>query len=198
MGILSLSGLVACWRLSGPRTRERKEKNTFRYVLAVLEAHARLINEGRGPRTIVLENVVGALTSNNGKDFAVISSAFAGAGYKYGAVVIDARHFVPQSRSRLFILAIRPDQEIPTSLASTEPLQHLHTPSLLSAFRHLSDEARRNWIWWSIRPPAKRNTVFADLIDDEPAGVEWDSNAETKRLLGMMSKLEPRQGSRGD
>ena len=64
-----------------------------------------LATEGRPPRMIVLENVCGTLTSHEGKDFAAIGAALAGGGYQFGAVVMDAAHFLPQSRPRLFIVA---------------------------------------------------------------------------------------------
>lgn len=59
-----------------------------------------LASERRAPSIVALENVCGALTSHEGKDFAAIGSALAEAGYRYGAVVVDAAHFVPQSRPR--------------------------------------------------------------------------------------------------
>ncbi|QGM99414.1 DNA cytosine methyltransferase [Methylocystis parvus] len=65
--------------------------------------------EGRAPTTIVLENVCGALTSHGGKDFTSICAALADEGYRFGALVIDAALFLPQSRPRLFIVAARED-----------------------------------------------------------------------------------------
>ena len=47
--------------------------------------------ESRGPRLIVLENVYGALTSHDGRDFQAIASAYSGAGYNFGAMILDAR-----------------------------------------------------------------------------------------------------------
>ena len=64
-----------------------------------------LAEEGRAPSVTALENVCGALTSHEGKDFAAISAALADSGYRFGAVVIDAIHFLPQSRPRLLSLA---------------------------------------------------------------------------------------------
>jgi DNA (cytosine-5)-methyltransferase 1 len=60
----------------------------------------------RAPRMIVLENVCGALTSHGGKDFAAIGAALAEGGYRFGALVVDAAKFLPQSRPRLFIIAV--------------------------------------------------------------------------------------------
>src|SRR5580692_3949033 len=52
--------------------------------------------EGRAPRMIALENVVGALTSNGGADFVEICRALRRLGYVFGALTIDAAHFLPQ------------------------------------------------------------------------------------------------------
>ncbi len=57
-----------------------------------------IIRQGRQPRIIVLENVVGTLTSHNGKDFAAIVDALQSSGYRVGALVMDAVKFLPQSR----------------------------------------------------------------------------------------------------
>ena len=75
-----------------------------------------LVQAGRAPRTIVLENVYGCLTSHGGKDFAAIASALSESGYKFGAAVINASHFVPQSRPRVFFIAVRKGETIPSSL----------------------------------------------------------------------------------
>lgn len=65
---------------------------------------------------IVLENVFGALTSRQGKDFVAITSALSGSGYRFGAMVLNARLFVPQSRPRVFFVAVRRGEEIPPEL----------------------------------------------------------------------------------
>jgi DNA (cytosine-5)-methyltransferase 1 len=148
-----------------------------------------LIAEGRAPRIIALENVCGALTSHGGKDFAAICSTFQEAGYAFGALVIDAAHFVPQSRPRLFVIGVRSDVEIPTALTRPEPSPLWHTRGLRTAFENTPPRLRKNWVWWSLPEPASRNSAFADLIEDDPSGVEWHSPAETRRLLGMMSDV---------
>lgn len=65
-----------------------------------------LRERGRAPRTIVLENVCGLLSSHGGRDFADICAMLARIGYRFGALVVDAVHFLPQSRPRLFIVAV--------------------------------------------------------------------------------------------
>src|ERR1700675_1337281 len=85
-----------------------------------------LIAEKRAPRIIALENVCGTLTSHGGKDFAAICSTFEQVGYVFGAVVIDAALFVPQSRPRLFMIGVHGDLEIPAALmqGTASPLWH--------------------------------------------------------------------------
>lgn len=56
------------------------------------------------PPLILLENVTGFLTSNNGKDFKDALLGLNNLGYAVDAFIIDASHFVPQSRVRLFIV----------------------------------------------------------------------------------------------
>lgn len=144
--------------------------------------------EGRAPRVIVLENVYGMLTSHGGKDFAAIASALSGEGYRFGAMVIDARHFLPQSRPRLFIVAVRRDVCIPQDMMALQAMVPWHPKAMVNAVAILSPEAQRKWVWWSLPIPSPRRAAFIDLIESDPTGVDWHSADETKRLLGMMSE----------
>ena len=56
---------------------------------------------------MVVENVVGLLTSHGGADFTALCRALAEQGYRFGALEIDAARFVPQSRPRVFVIATR-------------------------------------------------------------------------------------------
>jgi DNA (cytosine-5)-methyltransferase 1 len=147
-----------------------------------------LKKEGRAPRTIVLENVFGALTSRGGKDFAAICTALSKADYRFGAVVIDALHFVPQSRQRVFFVAVEPGN-IPSQMISKAPIGPWHPSALVNAYMHVPKAAKQNWLWWKPPEPPKRNSKFADLIEDEPTGVRWHKKAETAHLLSLMSPL---------
>ena len=147
-----------------------------------------LDKEGRAPRLIVLENVYGAITSHGGNDFAAIASAFSGRGYRFGAVVIDARHFVPQSRPRLFIIGIRGDLGVTGELIGGSPSQIWHPSALINAHDLLSKRAKSQWIWWHLPKPAARNSNFPSIIEDEPQGVEWHSREKTQYILSLMTE----------
>lgn len=144
---------------------------------------------GHAPTLIVLENVCGALSSHDGKDFTAIAEAIARSGYRFGALVIDAVRFVPQSRPRLFIVAARANRPLPRELVSEEPQAEWHTGALTAAFQRLPPPLRQSWIWWRLPAPPARNIALADMVEDEPRGVRWNSATETRRLLGMMSPL---------
>jgi DNA (cytosine-5)-methyltransferase 1 len=148
-----------------------------------------LNEEGRGPRVVVLENVCGALSSHDGKDFAAIGAALAGADYRFGALVMDAVHFVPQSRPRLFIIGIRSDARIPEVLTAAEPSECWHPAQLMTAYEKLSRRSKAAWVWWKLPCPPARVTTFSDVIDDDPEGVTWHTAAETRRLLSLMAPL---------
>jgi len=148
-----------------------------------------LISENRAPRLIVLENVCGALTSHEGKDFLAIAEAFTQAGYRFGAMVIDAAHFLPHSRARLFIVGARADLEIPhcAKLSAPDPLWH--SAVIRERVKQLPLKARRRWVWWKLPAPPSRKTVFSDVIENKPQGVDWHSPEETRRLLDLMSEV---------
>ena len=148
-----------------------------------------LIYDGRSPKLIVLENVCGTLTSHGGTDFATICEALERGGYRFGAVVIDAALFVPQSRPRLFIVAVRNDLDLPCAIVDLDPSLIWHTRTLRRAYGKLPATAKEKWIWWAMPAPPLRNTRFGDLIEGDPASVRWHSWEETQQLLSMMSDI---------
>jgi DNA (cytosine-5)-methyltransferase 1 len=148
-----------------------------------------LIAEGRGPKLIALENVLGTLTSHGGRDFEAICDTFSDAGYRYGALVINAALFVPQSRPRLFMIGVREDVAVDPALLAPGPIPPFHTPGLQRALGRVSPAALKRMIWWNVPAPPRRNDTFADLIEENPDSIAWHSDAERNQILGMMSPI---------
>ena len=167
-----------------------KRSGTFFAFWRLVEA---LIAKGRAPRVVAIENVCGTLTSHGGADFAVICRSFAKAGYRFGALVIDAELFVPQSRPRLFVIGVRDDVAIPAGLTSREPSAPFHTRAVIRAMDSLPFGARDALVWWTLPTPRLRTRVFADLVEADPTDIDWHSEAETERLLSLMSPLNRRK-----
>ncbi|MBY0422053.1 MAG: DNA (cytosine-5-)-methyltransferase, partial [Parvularculaceae bacterium] len=144
-----------------------------------------LKSKGRAPRVVALENVCGALSSNEGRDFAVLADALVDAGYAFGALVVDAALFVPQSRPRLFIVAV--DGETPPAVIGEEPCRLFTPPALHAAVSRLSTSARARWRWWRLPPPAPRRHSLIDLLQSAPADSPCFEPEATERLLALMS-----------
>lgn len=171
--------------LAGGGAGLRGERSgTFWPFVAVCRS---LVESGRAPSVIALENVVGTLTSHGGRDFEAIIQALVDLGYRPGAFVADASLWVPQSRPRLFVIAVR--ASVAPVVAVDGPSLPWHTTAIRRAVsalpRHLADQ----WLWWSMPVPQEREMRFADVIEDRPSSVRWHSQAETTTLLSMMSEV---------
>ncbi|MEL7199321.1 MAG: DNA cytosine methyltransferase [Pseudomonadota bacterium] len=146
-----------------------------------------LVRNGRAPKVIAVENVVGTLTSHKGKDFVAICDALHGLGYRFGAVVVDASLFVPQSRPRLFVIGVR--QDLVARGTVSEPETPWHTPAIKRAYETLPQVLKDSWLWWSMPTPGTRKQDFRDLIEENPKSVKWHTARETRDLLSMMSDV---------
>ena len=144
-----------------------------------------LIAEGRPAPIIVLENVTGTISANKGEDFRTLLATLTTAGYRAGPLVINAHHFVPQSRPRLFIVAVRENVAID---GLTTPLPHTlwHPKTLQRAYLRLPHELQRSWVWWRLPVPEVRERQLIDLLEERPTGVEWHTPEQTQRLLDLM------------
>jgi DNA (cytosine-5)-methyltransferase 1 len=138
--------------------------------------------QGRAPRTIVIENVVGLFTSHGGADFTALCRALADQGYRFGALEIDAARFTPQSRPRVFVMASRDADRAPIGRCV------FHTRAVEQAHARLPADLQALWIWWDLPAPPARNTDLSALLEDD-AAVAWRSEAETARLLDQMTPL---------
>ncbi|MBF0285693.1 MAG: DNA cytosine methyltransferase [Magnetococcales bacterium] len=149
-----------------------------------------LRREGRAPRLIVLENVRGAITSHGGEDLAAIVRAVGKAGYVVGALVIDAVHFLPQSRPRLFIVAVDRAIPLPPALRSDAPQAPWHPASLERVLARLTAAEREAWVWWRLPSPPPRPGQLLDLLEAHPQETPWHGPEETARLLALMTPVQ--------
>ena len=143
-----------------------------------------LDGQGRGPRIIVIENVVGLLTSAGGRDFARVCEAMVEAGYRVGALEMDAAHWLPQSRPRLFVVAMR-GVEGPSVPSPREPF---HSRRVIAAQAGLSKAVKAHWVWWDVAGPPRRNLDLAAVLEPDGAAA-WFSADQVQRLLGLMAPL---------
>jgi len=134
--------------------------------------------EGRAPRAIVIENVVGLLTSHGGADFTALCQALADRGYAFGAIETDAARFLPQSRRRVLVIATRaPPGHLPRGREDR--------PMIGEAFARLPPALQRGWIAWPEPGAGRRNTDLAALLEADDA-VAWHPPATTAHVLGLL------------
>jgi DNA (cytosine-5)-methyltransferase 1 len=151
-----------------------------------------LAGQGREPRLIVLENVAGVLTSKGGADFAAICAALQGLGYRFGALTIDAAHFLPQSRPRVFIVATRRAEALSAWLVSSGPPSHHASTALRRVAAALPPPLAADWVWWRLPEPPRANLRLADCLDGDPDEFRWHSVQQTERLLAALSPASRR------
>lgn len=139
------------------------------------------------PSAILLENVTGLLTSNRGWDLHAILEALNALGYSTDLVVINARWFVPQSRPRLFIIAISDTDNKNGRLPAPE-ITRLR-PLAVRRFQMQHSELRH--IELPIPSPPRRSPKFlVDILDEisEDSDIWWTAG-QASALLKEMNPL---------
>lgn len=139
---------------------------------------------GRRPYVVMLENVPSFATSHNGRDLHRALQRLNRLGYWCDLLVIDARHFVPQSRPRLFIVGSRdpltsPGFWQPSSLR----------PSWIRQFVQRHPELRLHALPLSL--DASDGGTLADIVERLPArdGRWWDAERQW-RFITELSALQ--------
>ena len=149
----------------------------------------RLLQAGgeNAPPLVLLENVSGWLSSNNGRDFRAVIDALNGLDYACDVFMLNARHFVPQSRPRVFVIGIRGG----CSNASADDFRR-RGPDLTPA--RIAGAIKRNsdlrWRMADIPPPpplmnSGLSAAIVERMADDDA--RWWPREKVRRHLDMMS-----------
>ena len=144
----------------------------------------------RRPPTLLLENVLGFATSNQGRDLVIAIGQLNRLGYSCDVLTVNALHFVPQSRPRLFIVATRAPIErslAPVSdvrpawvakLADRNPELSLHAlplPRLPEGPSSLDEQverlARTDPMWWDAERVARFRESLSPVQCDRVAAL---------------------------
>jgi len=112
------------------------------------------------PPIVVAENVQGLIGAHNGNHYLNLHSALVERGYRVGAILIDAVHWVPQSRKRVFIIGV--DKTIVTDEWETSGPEWVHPKAIQKLVDGLP-----SWVWWSLPPPRQTKQSLADIVDVE-------------------------------
>lgn len=143
------------------------------------------------PPLVLLENVGGWLSANDGRDFYTVASSLNDLGYACDAFTLDARAFVPQSRPRVFLVGIR-EELFPSVSYPVDPPIYDRSKRILSV--RLSELILRNrdirWAQLNIpEPPPYKSFGFTDEIVEwlEGGDPRWWEPEKVEKHISMMS-----------
>lgn len=144
------------------------------------------------PRAVLVENVVGFLTSRNGEDFRSAAQSLADLGYHLDAFVLDAKYFIPQSRPRVFMIGCQSSLLPKTVVKQTDTIswkeELFRRPELRpSRLREIIEglKLRTGWIAFRLpKPPASRK--LSTRVIDTGENQEWWSDARVQKHLDEM------------
>jgi DNA (cytosine-5)-methyltransferase 1 len=133
------------------------------------------------PPLIMLENVLGLVSSGGGGDLERLLRRLADLGYGLDLFAVDAAWFVPQSRPRLFVVGEQGARRC--GLAEPSPTR----PARIVRF--VEERSFLPWALADLPSPPRRASVLADVLDhlpsDHPA---WWSECRVRRLLDQATE----------
>lgn len=130
------------------------------------------------PPLVVAENVVGLVSAHGGAHYRQLHTALVRRGYRVGAILLDAVHWTPQSRPRIFVVGVNKKIEISDLYESA--------PSWAQP-RKLQQVAKGlpNWVWWRLPEPQPRTLSLSTLIDFQAPCDEPQRTAHRLRLIPL-------------
>lgn len=142
----------------------------------------------RRPPLVMLENVVGFLMSHGGRDFEQALLALNELGYTVDAIILNAIHWVPQSRPRLFVLAKRDEGQ------ETQSCGFITDARPESLFHFINEHPNVRWDIRDLprlpRPSTRLSDIVEDLPNDDP---HWWDKKRTDYFMNQMSAKHEEQ-----
>jgi DNA (cytosine-5)-methyltransferase 1 len=146
---------------------------------------ARALDEmgSRRPSVVLLENVLGFASSHGGRDLREAVLELNRLGYSCDLMTVDARHFVPQSRPRMFIVGLQD----PSAACVSGALSH--RPAWVRRFAREVTEARLHArpLPGSPSGPTDLSDIVERLAADAP---EWWNAERVKRFIDSLSAVQ--------
>ncbi|MEN6449188.1 MAG: DNA (cytosine-5-)-methyltransferase [Thermoguttaceae bacterium] len=160
-----------------------KESSSFWGLVRILREMG-----DRRPPLVMLENVVGFLMSHGGRDFEQALLALNELGYAVDAMILNAVHWAPQSRARLFVVAQRDGSRETRSCALISDAR----PE--SLFNFINEHPNVRWDIHDLPPlpppRARLADIVEDLPDDDPC---WWNTKRTEYFMNQMSEKHSEQ-----
>ena len=129
------------------------------------------------PPVLCAENVLGLVSSDGGSNYRELHEALVARGYVVGPMVLDAIEWVPQSRPRVFVVAVRKDITF-GKYAGEKPAWNHPVPVQRAA------EGMKDLVWWKLPQPAACKQTLEDFIERR---VDWHPEDKRASNIAMLS-----------
>lgn len=156
---------------------------------SAIDSFLRVIAEmrNRKPPVILLENVKGLITSSKGKDLRFLVNRINSLGYSVDLLTIDARHFVPQSRERVFLVCIDLSYRFIKTLLNRDEgdIGSLSPSSYRSSLAVEFIKNNTDLVWSLVKMPdlPSRKSSISDIINSTQS---WWDHGRTEYLISQM------------
>lgn len=144
----------------------------------------RVIDEmPNAPSILVAENVVGLVSVEGGAHYQRLHQELVKRGYKVGALMLDAVHWLPQSRPRIFVVAVK--QFVDTTHLESQGPTWAHTKAVVNAAKGLAA-----WAWWKLPMPSAETRSLQSVIEPN---APTDGDEKQSHLLSMIPTNHQKQ-----
>ena len=130
------------------------------------------------PKVLAIENVPGLVSISDGQHYLRLHQSLNDMGFRCGAVLLDAVDWVPQSRSRVFVIAV--EKTLNTNALEIDGPTWCHGPAIEKIARKCD-----GWIWWNLPKPPPRKTTLSHLIEDN---APFDKPATISKNISIISQ----------
>ena len=135
----------------------------------------------RRPSIVVAENVVGLVSAHAGIHYRRLHLALVKRGYRVGALVLDAIHWTPQSRARIFVIGV--DRRFNVSDFCSRIPDWTHSRAVQKARSNLP-----HWTWWRLPTPRRRLRSLTSIIDFRAPCDDPQRTAHNLRLIPLLHR----------
>ena len=144
-----------------------------------------LSRRGALPSALLLENVTGLLSSEGGRDLRAISERIGELGYLIDIVLLDAKWFAPQSRPRLFVVALRSDLAAGAAAWSGDP--SVVRPRSVQRFQRANRDLP--FMEFSLPEPPRGSPLELAAVLDDVSGddASWWPGERVDALIDAMA-----------
>jgi DNA (cytosine-5)-methyltransferase 1 len=145
------------------------------------------IGDENRPRAVLLENVPGFASSHGGDDLRRALDRLNALGYSCDIFAIDAKHFVPQSRLRMFVVGIR-DNLPENAMHGTPPMSDVR-PTWIREIHERNSELKLHYVNLPDLPkgPEDLSEVIERLGSDDPL---WWDHKRTRAFIQSLSTVQ--------